>query len=70
MSKVEASKNAVIISRDIWEWAKSNPAFSELIEILEDLNDLKKAKKEKGKPMLLSDVIERYEKSHHTKLDV
>jgi hypothetical protein len=44
MSKVNTEKDSVIISKEIWEWAKSNPAFTELIEILEDLEDLKKAK--------------------------
>ena len=62
--------NVVVISKEIWEWAKANPSFTELIEILEDLEDLKKAKKEKGEPIAISDVIERYEKSHKIKLDV
>ena len=69
MSKPKVG-DAVVISKDIWEWARSNPAFSELIEILEDLNDLRQAKKEKGEPIHISDVIERYEKMHKIKLDV
>jgi hypothetical protein len=70
MSKVNIEKDSVIISKEIWEWAKSNPAFTELIEILEDLEDLKKAKKEKGQPISVSDVVERYEKLHNTKLEL
>lgn len=70
MAETKSVKDSVVISRDIWEWAKLNPAFSELIEILEDLEDFKKAKLEKGKPVTISDVIAKYEKSHRIKLDV
>jgi hypothetical protein len=70
MSVSKSIKDSVVISRDIWEWAKLNPAFSELIEILEDLEDFRKAKLERGKQISISDVIAKYEKSHRTKLDV
>ena len=70
MSNPKSVKDTVVISKEIWEWARKNPAFSELIEMLEDLEDLKRAKSEKGHSVLISDVIEQYEKSHGTKLDV
>jgi hypothetical protein len=70
MAEHKTSSNSVIISKEIWEWAKSNPAFAELIEILEDLEDLRKAKSERGKPLSISDVIAQYESIHRTKLNV
>jgi hypothetical protein len=70
MTDRKAACDSVVISKEVWEWAKSNPAFAELIEMLEDLEDLRKAKSEKGKPLSISDVIAQYEKTHHTKLNV
>lgn len=58
-------KNAGIgISREVWEWAKANPRFEDLMEELEDLEDLRreKAKKEKGIPFV--QVLKEYELAH------
>lgn len=70
MGERKTASDGIVISKEIWEWAKSNPAFAELIEILEDLEDLRKAKTEKGKPLSISDVIAKYESVHRTKLNV
>ena len=56
MAKTKATlrskgKNAAIgISREVWEWARANPRYENLMEELEDLEDLRreKAKAEKG----------------------
>ncbi|MBE0432604.1 hypothetical protein IBX73_03955 [candidate division WOR-3 bacterium] len=70
MAESKTASNNIVISKEIWEWAKTHPAFAELIEILEDLEDLRKAKSERGKPLSISDVIARYERVHGTKLNV
>lgn len=70
MSRHQALNDKIAISKEIWDWAKTNPAFSELIEILEDLEDLRQAKKESGQPISIADVIARYEKLHNLKLNV
>jgi hypothetical protein len=70
MAERKTAGNSIVISKEIWEWAKSNPAFAELIEILEDLEDLRKGKSERGKALSISDVIAQYESTHHTKLNV
>lgn len=70
MAVQKTTSDNIIISKEIWEWAKTHPAFAELIEILEDLEDLRKAKLERGKPLSISDVIAQYENLHDTKLNV
>ncbi len=70
MPRSQKADDLVVISREIWEWAKASPAFAELIEVLEDLEDMRQAKKEKGGLARISDVIERYEKLHKVKLDL
>ena len=62
-------KETVDISREVWEWARTNPRYESLMEELEDLEDLRreKAKKEKGIP--LGEVLKEYEMIHHVQLD-
>ena len=62
-------KNAAIgISREVWEWARANPRYENLMEELEDLEDLRreKAKVEKGVPF--AEVLKEYELMHHVHL--
>ena len=62
-------KNAAIgISREVWEWARANPRYENLMEELEDLEDLRreKAKAEKGVPF--AEVLKEYELIHGTHL--
>jgi hypothetical protein len=53
----------------VWEWAKANPRFVDLMEELEDLEDLRreKAKKEKGLPF--AQVLREYELTHQISLE-
>ena len=68
--KVRPKRNtsAIGISREVWEWAKANPRFEDLMEELEDLEDLRreKAKKEKGLPF--AQVLKEYERTHQISL--
>jgi Zn-dependent M32 family carboxypeptidase len=62
-------KNSGIgISREVWEWAKANSRFEDLMEELEDLEDLRreKAKKEKGLPF--AQILKEYELTHQNSL--
>jgi Zn-dependent M32 family carboxypeptidase len=63
----KAKRVAVGISREVWEWAKSNPRYESLMEELEDLEDFRreKAKREKGIPF--SEVLREYELTHHVR---
>lgn len=65
----KGKKAGIGISREVWEWAKANPRFEDLMEELEDLEDLRreKAKKEKGIPFV--QVLKEYELTHHVTLD-
>jgi hypothetical protein len=68
-NKDKGKKETVGISREVWEWARTNPRYESLMEELEDLEDLRreKAKKEKGIP--LGDVLREYEMIHGVQLD-
>ena len=62
-------KNTAIgISREVWEWARANPRYENLMEELEDLEDLRreKAKAEKGVPF--TEVLKEYELMHRVHL--
>jgi len=67
--RAKAKISGVGISREVWDWAKANPKFEDLIEELEDLEDLRreKAKKEKGIPF--SQVLKEYEVLHHIRFE-
>lgn len=67
-NRPKEKKTGIGISREVWEWAKANPRFENLMEELEDLEDLRreKAKKEKGMPF--SQVLKEYELAHHVSL--
>ena len=67
--RTKQAKARVGISREVWEWAKSNPRYERLMEELEDLEDLRreKAKKEKGTP--LEEVLREYKLIHHAQRD-
>lgn len=56
------------ISREVWEWAKANPRYEDLVEELEDLEDLRRerAKKEKGTPFV--EVLKEYELARRVNL--
>lgn len=68
-TKGKLRKETVGISREVWEWARTNPRYESLLEELEDLEDLRreKAKKEKGIP--LGEVLREYAMIHHVQLD-
>ena len=68
MAKAKAKDGVVVISKEIWEWAKANPRYERLLEELEDLEDLRreKAKREKGVPF--EEVVNEYERLHGVRL--
>jgi hypothetical protein len=68
MGKAKIKDEVVVISREAWEWAKTNPQYEGLMEELEDLEDLRreKAKGEKGIPF--EEVVKEYERLHRVRL--
>jgi len=65
----KSKKSGVGISREVWDWAKANPRFEDLIEELEDLEDLRreKIKNERGTPF--AQVLKEYELAQRVRLD-
>lgn len=55
------TKKQIQIPRDEWDKMKTNPAFSDVLELLEDISDLEKAKKEKGKDLTLDEYLDKRE---------
>ena len=55
------TKKQIQIPRDEWDKMKTNPAFSEVLELLEDMSDLEKAKKIKGKDLTLDEYLTKRE---------
>jgi hypothetical protein len=53
------TKTYIRIKRKDWERLRSNPAFSEMVELLEDQADFEKAKKMKGKDVTLEKYMKR-----------
>jgi len=68
MAKAKAKDGVVVISKETWEWARSNPRYESLLEELEDLEDFRreKAKREKGVPF--EDVVKEFERLHRVRL--
>jgi len=68
MAKAKAKDDAVVISKETWEWARANPQYESLLEELEDLEDLRreKAKGEKGIPF--EEVVKEYERLRRVRL--
>ena len=73
MAKTKATlrskgKNAAIGIREVWEWARPDWRYENLMEELEDIEDLRreKAKAEKGVPFV--EVLKQYELRHRTHL--
>ena len=75
MAKVKAKAKAKVkratvgISREVWDWAKSNPRYEGLMEELEDLEDLRREKAKREKGISFSEVRKEYELTHHIQLD-
>jgi hypothetical protein len=55
------TKKKVQIPREEWDKMKTNPAFSDVLELLEDISDLEKAKKVKGKDLTLDEYMVKRE---------
>lgn len=55
------TKKLIQIPREEWDKMKTNPAFSDVLELLEDISDLEKAKKVKGKDLTLDKYIAKRE---------
>ncbi len=51
------TRKQIQIPRDEWDKMKTNPAFSDVLELLEDMSDLEKAKKVKGKDLSLDEYL-------------
>ncbi len=45
----QEKKTTIGISREVWEWAKANPRYEDLMDELEDLEDLRREKAKGGK---------------------
>ena len=58
-SRLDRGKGDIRIPRKDWELLKSNPAFSELIELIEDKYDLDEAKLMKGKDISLAEYLKK-----------
>ena len=67
--KGKAKKEDVGISREVWEWARTNPRYESLMEELEDLEDLRREKVKKEKGISLGEVLREYEMIHRVQLD-
>jgi hypothetical protein len=63
-SKVQ--KGIVDISREVWEWARTNPRSESLLEELEDLEDLRR---ERAKGVRFAEVLKEYEAAHNVRLE-
>jgi Zn-dependent M32 family carboxypeptidase len=64
MAKTAAAGKIVAISKGTWEWARSKPEYSRLIEDLEDLEAIRKTKEESKETVPFEAVIAKYEKTH------
>ena len=53
------TKKEILISRKDWEKLKTNPAFTDLIELLEDREDLLKSKSERGNDLTLAQYLSK-----------
>ena len=68
MAKTATDGSAISISKGTWEWAKTKPEYSRLIEDLEDLEAIRKEKEESKETVPFEAVIAEYEKTHKAKL--
>lgn len=57
-------KAAIGISREVWEWAKANPRYEDLMDELEDLEDLRREKAKEEKGVHFAEVLREYERLH------
>ncbi len=55
------TKKQIQIPREEWDKMKTNPAFSDTLELLEDMADLEKAKKVKGKDLTIDQYLAKRE---------
>lgn len=68
MTKALKVGQSVTISKETWDWAKSKPEYSSLIEDIEDLEAIRMAKEESKDRVPFDDVIAEYEKTHNVKI--
>lgn len=62
-------KKAVIgISGDVWEWAKANPRYENLMDELEDFEGLRREKVKGEKGVHFAEVLREYELLHRAHL--
>ena len=63
--RVKQKRSTIGISREVWEWAKTNPRYESLMQELEDLEDLRREKAKKEKGIALSELLQEYEQTHN-----
>ena len=68
MPKTANAAKPVSISKKTWEWARSKPEYSRLIEDLEDLEAIREAKEESDETIPFEAVVAAYEKTHKVKI--
>lgn len=67
-ARPKGKKSGIGISQEVWEWAKANPRFEDLMEELEDLEDLRREKSKKEKGLPFAQVLKEYELTHQISL--
>ena len=67
-ARPKGKQSGIGISREVWEWAKANPRFEDLMEELEDLEDLRREKSKKEKGLPFAQVLKEYELTHQISL--
>lgn len=68
MAKARAKGQAVVISKETWEWARANRRYVSLLEELEDLEDLRREKAKREKGVRFDEVVREYERLHRVRL--
>jgi hypothetical protein len=68
MAKARVKDDVVIISKETWEWARTNSQYQALLEELEDLEDLRREKAKAEKGISFEEVVKDYERLHRVRL--
>lgn len=68
MAKAKANAEMVVISKETWEWAKTNPQYESLLQELEDLEDIRREKAKGEEAVPFEEVVKEYERLHRIRL--
>lgn len=68
MRQSRGKKAAIGISREVWEWARANPRYEQLLDELADLEDLRREKAKEEKGVHFAEVLREYELLHRARL--